>query len=89
MAGFFDRKFDFNHDGKLSGFERAARSATIAHLIAGGAGDVESAPDTEDDDLMFDLELAGLDADELELMDEEERNELLEDAGLDPDDYDF
>lgn len=31
--------------------------------------------------------IAGLDADELELMDEDERRETLEDAGLDPDDY--
>lgn len=31
--------------------------------------------------------IAGLDADELELMDEDERRETLEDAGLDLDDY--
>lgn len=32
--------------------------------------------------------IAGLDADELELMDEDERRETIEDAGLVPDDYD-
>ena len=32
--------------------------------------------------------MAGLDIDELEYMDEDERREALEDAGLDPDDYD-
>ena len=32
---------------------------------------------------------AGLDVDELDLMDADERREALEDAGLDPDDYDF
>jgi hypothetical protein len=32
---------------------------------------------------------AGLDVDELELMDPDERAEALEEAGLDPDDYDF
>ena len=32
---------------------------------------------------------AGLDVDELELMDPDDRAEALEDAGLDPDDYDF
>lgn len=32
---------------------------------------------------------AGLDKDDLELMDADERREALEDAGLDPDDYDF
>lgn len=31
----------------------------------------------------------GLDATELEYMDADERREALEDAGLDPDDYDF
>ena len=35
------------------------------------------------------LEMAGLDYDELSFMDEDERREALEDAGLDPDDYDF
>lgn len=30
-----------------------------------------------------------LDVDELELMDPDERAEALEEAGLDPDDYDF
>ena len=32
---------------------------------------------------------AGLDVDELELMDPDDRAEALEEAGLDPDDYDF
>ena len=35
------------------------------------------------------LELSGLDPDELEFMDPDERREALEDAGLDPDDYDY
>ena len=35
------------------------------------------------------LETAGLDYDELSFMDEDERIEALEDAGLDADDYDF
>ena len=33
------------------------------------------------------LELAGLDSDDLELMDEDERREAIEDAGFDPDDF--
>lgn len=32
---------------------------------------------------------AGLDYDELEMMDPDERRGALEDAGLDPDEYDF
>ena len=35
------------------------------------------------------LEMSGLDPEELEFMDPEERRETLEDAGLDPDEYDF
>ena len=42
----------------------------------------------EDDELIDELEMAGLDIDELADMDEDERREALEDAGLDPDDYD-
>ena len=37
----------------------------------------------------IDAMAAGLDVDELELMDPDDRAEALEDAGLDPDDYDF
>ncbi|MCR4763144.1 MAG: hypothetical protein K5696_06410 [Lachnospiraceae bacterium] len=33
--------------------------------------------------------LAGIDRSDLELMDPEERAEVLEDAGLDPDDFDL
>lgn len=41
------------------------------------------------DDLEVDFVVAGLDTDELEKMDEDERLEELEDAVLDSDDYDF
>ena len=37
----------------------------------------------------MELELSGLDPDELEFMDVDERRKALEDAGLDPDEYDF
>ena len=43
----------------------------------------------EFDRIADELEAAGLDLDELEYMDDEERYEALEDAGLDPDDFDF
>lgn len=36
-----------------------------------------------------DLEESGLASNELEFMSDDERREVLEDAGLDPDDYDF
>ena len=40
-------------------------------------------------DEMDALEAAGLSYEELLLMDEDERREVLEAAGLDPDDFDF
>ena len=43
----------------------------------------------DDSDVQTELELSGLNPDELELMDADERREALEDAGLDPDEYDF
>ena len=42
----------------------------------------------DEDELVDELEMAGLDIDELADMDEDERREALEDAGLDPDDFD-
>lgn len=41
------------------------------------------------DDVEYCLALEGVDIDDLEDMDEDERREVLEDAGLDPDDFDF
>ena len=42
-----------------------------------------------DFDREMELENAGIDAFEFSLMDEDERREALEDASLDPDDYDL
>lgn len=75
MAGIFGGLFDFNHDGKMDAFERAAEFAFLDEMIQ------------EEEKTEF--EMSGLDADELEFMDPDERREALEDAGLDPDDYDF
>ena len=94
--GFFDRDvFDFNGDGKTDAFEAEielqmmARSREEAIRMTGddtfytGSDTLE-----EEDDLEDELEMAGLDIDELSDMDEDERRVALEDAGLDPDDYD-
>ena len=94
--GFFDRDvFDFNGDGKTDAFEAEielqmmASSREEAIRLTGddtfytGSDSLE-----EEDDLEDELEMAGLDIDELSDMDEDERREALEDAGLDPDDYD-
>ena len=43
----------------------------------------------ETEEQMTELESSGLDVGELEFMDADERREALEEAGLDPDEYDF
>ena len=93
--GFFDRdSFDLNRDGKIDAFELDAElqmmagSREEAIALTGddafytGSDDLE-----EDDELEDELEMSGLDIYELADMDEDERREALEDAGLDPDDY--
>ena len=85
---------DFNRDGEVDGFETyvglqmMAGSRQEAIALTGddtfytGSDSLE-----EDDELADELEMVGLDVDELKYMDEDERREALEDAGLDPDDY--
>ena len=98
IMGFFDRPlFDFNGDGKTDGFETyvglqmMASSREEAIRLTGddtfytGSDTLE---EEDEDELLDELEMAGLDIDELADMDEDERREALEDAGLDPDDYD-
>lgn len=75
MADIFGGLFDFNRDGEMNVFERAAEFAFLDELTK--------------DDQRTEFEMSGLDADEMEFMDADERREALEDAGLDPDDYDF
>ena len=76
MNGFFGNMFDFNHDGKLDGFERTADFDMFAARM-------------EDEESKTELEMSGLDPEELEFMDADERRAALEDAGLDTDYYDF
>ena len=96
--GFFGNLFDFNRDGKLDSFERAADFAAFASLVSENDDNDDNEEETSkiadkkatfgdfsDDDFLED----DLDYDDLSYMDEDERNELLEDAGLDPDDFDF
>lgn len=78
--GFLGDLFDVNHDGELDGFERTLDYMAFEDLTS---------VDSQEEDLDDDIELAGLSRDELEWMDEDERREALEDAGLDSDDYDF
>lgn len=69
----FGDLFDFNNDGKLDAFEKAAEFGTFMQMIDSCQKD--------------ELTSAGLDMNELELMDEAERREVIDSAGLDPDDY--
>lgn len=96
--GFFGGLFDFNGDGKLDGFERAADFAAFQQMMSesekeesksDGTSFGSTVLDDEEDEIVNELEAAGLDLDELEYMDDEERYEALEDAGLDPEDFDF
>ena len=79
--GFFGDLFDLNHDGELDSGEQ------LLDFMAFDKATKESSD--YDDDEYGDFEIAGLDYEELEMMDEDERREVLEDAGLDPDDYGF
>lgn len=85
---FFDRPlFDFNGDGKTDMFETfvgmqmMAQSSQEAIDLTGEKAFYVGVDEIEE------LEEAGLDYDELEMMDEEERREALEEAGLDPDEF--
>lgn len=85
---------DFNGDGEVDSTERflademlcSSREEHIA--LFGDAGDFGEEVD-EDEEKEDDLMYAGLDRDDLEMMEPEERREALEEVGLDPDDYDF
>ena len=95
--GFFDRDlFDFDGDGRTDAFEAEielqmmASSREEAIRLTGDDTFYTRSDSLEEDEdeLADELEMAGLDIDELADMDEDERREALEDAGLDPDDYD-
>lgn len=80
----FDKMFDFNCDGHLDSFERAAQFQFMDEMMKHEETDLFD--EDGEEDVFAD---AGLDYDELEFMDPDERREVLEDAGLDPDAFDF
>ena len=85
MAGFFGNMFDFDRDGKLDGFERAADFCAFNEMMKKD----NSTDFLDDDNDDYELELAGLDPEELEFMDEDERRAVLEEAGLASNDFVF
>lgn len=82
MGGIFGNMFDMNRDGKMDAFERAMELNFLQSLEDEAMGD-------DNDDMETELELAGIDPVDLEFMTEDERREVLEEAGLDADDFDF
>lgn len=87
-----DRKFDGNHDGYLSPDERGDRARWNGYLqeqrrSAASSGDDDFDADELDDYQIDELDKAGIDAHDLEYMSEWERRDVIEDAGLDPDEY--
>ena len=81
----YDSSFDSDHDGSLNAYERSMMDS----IVFGEDSDEKSYMEDDSDDIEYSLALEGVDLDDLEDMSEEERNEVLEDAGLDSDDFDF
>ena len=76
-----DSMFDFDRDGELNSTEKAME---LDFLSGGNSSNIF----LNDDDLYQDLSFTGITKDEFELMDDDEKREALEDAGIDVDDYD-
>lgn len=73
--GIFGDLFDFNNDGKLDSFEKAAEFGFFMQMMDAAKQD--------------ELTNAGINPQDLETMGYSERREALLNAGLDPDDYEF
>lgn len=84
-GNYYDRIYDYDGDGKLDDFEKSM----MYDDICTPSGYNSSLEDEDEADFDLDVTLAGLDMDQLEDMDEDELRDVLDDAGLDFDDYDF
>lgn len=99
--GLFGGLFDFNGDGNPDSFETAAEFSFFMEMVSeeDGEEENESESDFSDDcgfsdiedtaDLEDVLEEAGIDMLDFELMNNNERAEILWNAGYDIDDFDF
>jgi hypothetical protein len=76
---YFGNAFDFNNDGRLDTLESALEFGVFMQVM-----DYE-----KNENLNENLIDAGLDPEELDDMDYFARREILENAGFDPDDFDF
>lgn len=86
--GLFGGMFDFNNDGELDAVERAAEFGAFMDLVSEDEDDDSSDSDIADDPENI-LQNAGIDTFDFDFMDYDEKLEALEDAGLDPDDFDL
>ena len=86
--GLFGGMFDFNNDGELDAVERATEFGAFMDLVGEDEDDDSSDSDIADDPEDI-LQNAGIDTFDFEFMDYDEKLEALEDAGLDPDDFDL
>lgn len=84
----FGGLFDFDGDGKTDAFELGLGFAIMDEMDRKSRErrSFSSSSLSDDDDL---LDMTGFSRFDLELMDEDERAAALEDAGLDPSDFDF
>lgn len=78
----YDRTFDLNRDGELNQAEQLFKM----EFETGGLDMDDTVGEKDQDDALLET---GFDRFDLELMDEDERREALEDAGLDSEDFDF
>jgi hypothetical protein len=63
--GFFNGLFDFNRDGKLDAFERAADFAAFQEMM-NGKDNSDEVTDFEEEEELDELQVAGLDPDDFD-----------------------
>ncbi len=85
VDGTMDEMFDFDRDGHLDPMERTMQLDFEMRVL----NDDLDGNSEEEDEFFDELEAkTGIDRDEWEMMDDDERAEALEEAGFDPDDFD-
>ena len=84
MGSYYDEDFDYDRDGTLNFHEETDRQDYEEDFSQ--TGEYENLVE-EEETYDTELDLLGYTIDDLDLIDEDERIEILEDAGLDPDDW--
>lgn len=97
--GFFGGLFDFNGDGNLDSFEKAADFSAFMHMVSESEEPKESNATSSSitvncssiscsSELEDALDDAGIDIFDFEMMDADEQASVLEEAGYDINDFD-